>query len=135
MNPDSWILKFDELRAAKRWTALGPEGRIGDFETEQEALQALDAAFDGFAIPVGDGEAEAFGRWWVVRFSKRRHQCKICKATVYLRWMRVCAKHDHRQCQSGKLTEGPTNERCRNVIGENERLCHLHGHRDTFEGG
>lgn len=130
--PDPWILKHDALRATHHWTAIGPDGCMGDFDSEQGALQALGNAGGGLAIPRGAGHGASFGRWWSVEFGKHG-KCKICGAEVRLRWMRVCQRHDDRQCWSGKITEGPTNERCRNVIAEGERLCHLHGHRDTFD--
>lgn len=35
-------LKYDPFRESHQWTALSPEGRIGDYATALEALRAMD---------------------------------------------------------------------------------------------
>ena len=57
-----WVLKYDELRASKRWTAIGPIGRVGDFETMTEALDAIRVAI-GCEVTLGEAVATGFGHW------------------------------------------------------------------------
>lgn len=35
------IIKYDGLRDQRQWTVVGPEGRVGDFETWDEAVEQL----------------------------------------------------------------------------------------------
>lgn len=39
-----WFLKFDDEREVRRWTAVGPTGRLGDVETAVEAIELLRSA-------------------------------------------------------------------------------------------
>lgn len=77
--PNPWVLKYDELRKANRWTAIGPEGRIGDFETKQEALDAMaEAAPEKKGPPYPMGRtSENWGAWWVTVWGQRV-PCDIC---------------------------------------------------------
>jgi hypothetical protein len=44
-GPDIYALKFDGARTnGKHWTSIGPEGGIGDYETQFEARDAIEAA-------------------------------------------------------------------------------------------
>lgn len=36
-----YAIKFDMQRAKRRWTALGPDGLIGHFDTPEDAMRAL----------------------------------------------------------------------------------------------
>jgi hypothetical protein len=36
-----WLLKYDDERASRRWTAVGPTGRLGDVGTAEEAIRLL----------------------------------------------------------------------------------------------
>ena len=36
-----WFLKFDDEREVRRWTAVGPTGRLGDVATAAEAVALL----------------------------------------------------------------------------------------------
>jgi len=38
---DVWILKYDDERTTRRWTAIGGGGRLGDVETAEEAIDLL----------------------------------------------------------------------------------------------
>jgi len=38
---EDYTIKFDGYRDNHRWTALGPEGRIGDFETADQAYRVI----------------------------------------------------------------------------------------------
>lgn len=45
------MLKFDSLRDERHWTAVGPEGRIGDFVTLEEALLSFGISQIGISEP------------------------------------------------------------------------------------
>lgn len=36
-----YILKHDGIRKTHRWTAIGPGGRIGDYQTDKEGYDAI----------------------------------------------------------------------------------------------
>ena len=40
--PDGFTLKWDPHRKWCKWTAIGPEGRIGDFHLRVEAMIAIE---------------------------------------------------------------------------------------------
>lgn len=62
-----YALKHDTLRQSRRWTAIGPDGRIGDYDTRDEAVAAI-AAHAGKPPTFGDQVTATWGGWWPVSF-------------------------------------------------------------------
>jgi hypothetical protein len=44
---EKYSIKFDGLRKSKQWTAIAPEGRLSDVETEEEAIKLIQDHKDG----------------------------------------------------------------------------------------
>jgi len=69
-------LKLDRLRTSRRWTAIGPAGRLGDYDDAEAAVLALrEAGATSVALSMVDGPpadftptieqvAEALGEPW-----------------------------------------------------------------------
>lgn len=66
--PDPWVLKFDALRDSDQWTAIGPGGRVGDFDSEQAALKAMGDLVNASATTIGTSHVESWGQWSAVWF-------------------------------------------------------------------
>jgi hypothetical protein len=65
-----YTVKKDNLRTEKQWTALGPEGRLGDFEILADAALAIETD-SGLQPVMGASTTYPWGFSWDITLIKK----------------------------------------------------------------
>jgi len=92
--PCPWVIRFNPDRANKDFTAIGPNGRIGDFDSFDIAMKAVlglmseGADWAGIAHAIQQDPLDGCKLWWEVRQGPTGHRSGVdgpCQECVRMR--------------------------------------------------